>query len=125
MKELMKFAVDKAFFDKKNVITLLETIPEHLQEEAFLIATGNWRTPEYCKIGTKGVLNGVTYVVTHFNLFDGVKLQNIKNPKDTCTIPYYKSWEDFVNRYNLLIEKRGEEYMNKLHKLQEEYKDLD
>ena len=125
MKELLKVAVDKAFFDKKNVINLLEIIPEHFQEEAFLIAVGNWKIPEYCKIGTKGHMNGVVYVVTSFNLFKGVEVQNIKSPKDTCTITYYKNWEKYVNNYKLLIEKLGEEYLKKLNKLQEEYKDLD
>lgn len=125
MKELIKYAMDKAFFDKKNVITLIETFPEHFQEEAFLIATGNWKTPEYCKVGTKGAMNGVTYFVTSFNLIKGVEVQNTKNPKDSCTITYYKNWEKYVNNYKLLMEKRGEEYLDKLHKLQEEYKDLD
>lgn len=125
MKELIKFAMDKAFFDKKNVITLIETLPEWFQIDAVLIATGNWKTPEYCKIGTKGHMNGVIYAVTSFNPFDGVKVQNINNPKDTCTITYYRNWEDNVNRYKLLMEKRGEEYSKKLNKLQEEYKDLD
>lgn len=125
MTQLMKFAIEKAFFDKRNVIALIETFPEHFQEEAFLIATGNWKTPEYCKVGTKGHMNGVTYVVTAFNPFRGVEVQHTKNPKDTCTITYYKSWEENVNKYKLLIEKRGEEYLDKLHKLQEEYKDLD
>lgn len=125
MKELMKFAMDKAFFDKKNVITLIENLPEWFQEDAFLIATGNWKTPEYCEVGTKGHMNGVTYTVISFNPFNGVKLVNTKNPKDICTIGCYESWEQYVNKYNLLMEQRGEEYMNKLHKLQEEYKDLD
>lgn len=125
MTQIMKFAIEKAFFDKKNVIALIETFPEHFQEEAFLIATGNWKTPEYCKVGTKGLTNGVTYVVTSFNTFYGVEVVNAKNSKDICTIGYYKTWKEYVNKYNLLMEKRGEEYLKKLNKLQEEYKGLD
>lgn len=124
MTELMKFAIEMAFFDKKNIITLIETLPEHFQEDAFLIAVGNWKTPEHCKVGVRGHMNGVTYVVTSFNPFTGVKVQNTKNYKDYC-ICNHENWKRNVDKYNLLMEKLGEEYKEELHKLQEKYKDLD
>lgn len=123
MNELMKFAMDKAFFEKKNIVALIETLPKHMREVAFLIAVGNWKTPEYCKVGVKGHMNGVTYVVTDFNPFTGVEVRNTKNYKDWC-ICHHEDWKQNVDKYKLLMEKRGEEYMNKLQKLQEEYKDL-
>lgn len=125
MTQLMKFAMSKAYFEKTDVITLIETFPEHFQEDAFLIATGNWKTPEYCKIGTKGYMNGVTYVVTFFNLLKGVEVQNTKNPKDTHVFTYYRHWKLYVNDYAYLIKKRKEEFSKKLDDLHEEYKDLD
>lgn len=125
MTQLMKFAMDKAFFDKKDVITLIEALPECFQEDALLIATNNFTAPDYCRLGTAGVINGVTYFVTRFNPFEGVTVQNVNNAKDTCTISLYKNWEKYVNAHNTLRKKRKDEYFKKLHKLQEEYKDLD
>lgn len=125
MTQLMKFAMEKAFFDKKDVITLIEALPEYFQEDALLIATGNYTAPEYCRNGVLGVIDGVTYFVTSFNPFEGVRVQNINNAKDTCTIAMYKSWEKYVNAHITLRKKRKDEYFKKLHKLQEEYKDLE
>lgn len=125
MTQLMKFAMEKAFFDKKDVITLIEALPECFQEDALLIATNNFITPDYCRLGTTGVINGVTYFVTRFNPFEGVTVQNVNNAKDTCNISLYKSWEKYVNAHITLRKKRKDEYFKKLHKLQEEYKNLD
>lgn len=125
MTQLMKFAMTKAFFDKADVIKLIETLPEYFQEDAFLIATNSFVTPEYCRNGTIGVIDGVTYFVISFNPFEGVKVQNIDNVKDICTIAMYKSWEKYVNAHTSLRKKRKNEYLKKLHKLQDEYKDLE
>jgi hypothetical protein len=125
MTQLMKFAMTKAYFEKADVVKLIETLPEYFQEDALLIATNNYKAPDYCRVGTAGVINGVTYFVTRFNPFEGVTVQNVNNAKDTCIIAMYKSWEKYVNAYTSLREKRKNEYLKKLHKLQEEYKDLD
>lgn len=125
MTQLMKFAMTKAYFEKPDVVTLIETLPECFQEDALLIATGNYTAPDYCRLGVVGVINGVTYFVTRFNPFEGVTVQNVNNAKDTCTIAIYKGWEKYVNAHAALRRKRKDEYHKKLHKLQEEYKDLD
>lgn len=125
MTQLMKFAMSKAYFEKTDVIKLIETLPEYFQEDALLIATNNYVTPEYCRNGVVGVINGVTYFVTRFNPFEGVTVQNVNNAKDICVISLYKNWEKYVNAHISLRKKRKDEYLKKLHKLQEEYKDLD
>lgn len=125
MTQLMKFAMNKAYFEKTDVIKLIETLPECFQEDALLIATNNYVTPEYCRNDVVGIINGVTYFVTRFNPFEGVTVQNVNNAKDTCVISLYKNWEKYVNAHISLRKKRKDEYLKKLHKLQEEYKDLD
>lgn len=102
MTQLMKFAITKAFFEKTDVIKLIETLPECFQEDALLIATNNFTAPDYCRLGTAGVINGVTYFVTRFNPFEGVTVQNVNNAKDTCTISLYKNWEKYVNAHTSL-----------------------
>lgn len=125
MTELLKFVMEKAFFDKKDVIKLIETLPENVQEDAFLIASGAYKIPEYCRIGTKGVINGGTYVVTSFNPFEGVTVQNINNTKDFCTITFHETWKKYVDNHINLIKKRRESYYKQLRKVQEEYKDVE
>ena len=124
MTQLMKFAMTKAYFEKTDVIKLIKTLPECFQEDALLIATNSYITPDYCVIGTKGYINGGTYTVIHFNPFEGVTVQNVNNTKDTLTIAIYKGWEKYVNAHTALRKKRKDEYFKKVHKLQEEYKDL-
>lgn len=120
MTQIMNFAIEKAFFDKKNVVTLIEALPEYMQEDAFLIAVGSYKIPECAKLGTRGLKNNKTYIVDGFKPFQGVHVVNINDSNDsfytTATL-----WERFNNNYQQYIKEQQQEYLRKEAELQQEY----
>ena len=122
MTQIMKFAIEKAVFDKKNVATLIEALPEYMQEDAFLIAVGNYKTPECAKFNTKGIKNNKIYVVDDFTPFEGVHVVNIDNENDSFCISL-PVWRIYNNEYEKYIKEQQQEYLRKEAELQKEYKE--
>lgn len=120
MTQIMKFAIDKAFFDKKNVIALIEALPEYMQEDAFLIAVGDYKMPECAKIGSKGIKNDKIYIVDDVKPFDGIHITNIENETDTLRVPV-SVWRLYSNEYKKYIKEQQEEYLRKEEELRKEY----
>lgn len=120
MTEVMRFAIEKAFFDKKNVVALIETLPEYMQEDAFLIAVGSYKMPACAKIGTKGIKNNQTYIVDDFKPFQGVHVVNINNGNDNFYVNI-TLWERFNKDYQQYVKEQQEEYLRKEAELQKEY----
>lgn len=122
MTQIMNFAIEKAFFDKKNVVALIEALPEYMQEDAFLIAVGSYKIPECAKLGTKGIKNNQTYIVDGFKPFQGVHVVNINDDNDsfytTATL-----WERFNKEYQQYVKEQQEEYLREEAKLQQEYRE--
>lgn len=122
MTQIMNFAIEKAFFDKKNVVALIEALPEYMQEDAFLIAVGSYKIPECAKLGTKGIKNNKVYIVDGFKLFQGVHVVNINDDNDsfytTATL-----WERFNKDHQQYVKEQQEEYLRKEAKLQQEYRE--
>ena len=120
MTQIMNFAIEKAFFDKKNVISLIEALPEYMQEDAFLIAVGSYKIPECAKLGTKGIKNNQTYIVDDFKPFQGVHVVNINDDNDS----FYTTailWERFSKDYQQYVKEQQQEYLRKEAELQQEY----
>lgn len=122
MTQIMNFAIEKAFFDKKNVVALIEALPEHMQEDAFLIAVGSYKIPECAKLGTKGIKNNQTYIVDDFKPFQGVHVVNVNDNNDsfytTATL-----WERFNKDYQQYVKEQQQEYLRKEAELQKEYRE--
>lgn len=122
MTQIMNFAIEKAFFDKKNVVALIEALPEYMQEDAFLIAVDSYKIPECAKLGTKGIKNNKVYIVDGFKPFQGVHVVNINDDNDsfytTATL-----WERFNKDYQQYVKEQQEEYLRKETKLQQEYRE--
>ena len=122
MTQIMNFAIEKAFFDKKNVISLIEALPEYMQEDAFLIAVGSYKIPECAKLGTRGIINNQTYIIDDFKPFQGVHVVNIN---DNCDSRYVTVtlWERFNKDYQQYLKEQQQEYLRKEAELQKEYKE--
>lgn len=120
MTQIMNFAIEKAFFDKKNVVALIEALPEYMQEDAFLIAVGSYKIPECAKLGTKGIKNDKVYIVDDFKPFDGVHVVNVNDEKDNFCVGV-TTWKMYHNDYKQYIKKQQEEYLRKEAELQKEY----
>ena len=121
MTQVMNFAIEKAFFDKKNVIALIEALPEYMQED-FLIAVGSYKIPECAKLGTKGFINNQTYIVDDFIPFQGVHIVNLN---DSCDNHYLAIilWEQYNKDYQQYVKEQQEEYLRKEAELQKEYRE--
>lgn len=120
MTQIMNFAIEKAFFDKKNVVALIEALPEYMQEDAFLIAVGSYKPEECTKIGTKGIKNDKVYIVDDFKPFDGVHIVNIDDANDSFYTPV-TLWERFNKDYQQYVKEQQQEYLRKEAELQQEY----
>ena len=120
MTQIMNFAIEKAFFDKKNVVTLIEALPEYMQEDAFLIAVGNYKIPEYAKLGTKGFINNQTYIADGFKPFQGVHVVNVNDSSDSRYVTV-ALWERYNKDYQQYIKEQQSEYLRKEAELQKEY----
>lgn len=122
MTQIMNFAIEKAFFDKKNVVALIEALPEYMQEDAFLIAVGSYKIPECAKLGTKGFINNQTYIVDGFKPFQGVHVVNVN---DSCDSRYVTAvlWERYNKDYQQYLKEQQEEYLRKEAELQKEYRE--
>lgn len=116
----MNFAIKKAFFDKKNVVALIEALPEYMREDAFLIALGSYKIPECAKLGTKGIKNNQTYIVDDFNPFQGVHVVNLNDNNDSFYV-HVTSWERFNKDYQQYVKEQQAEYLRKEAELQKEY----
>lgn len=120
MTQIMNFAIEKAFFDKKNVVALIEALPEYMQEDALLIAVGSYKIPECAKLGAKGIRNNKTYVVNDFNPFQGVHVMNIDDANDSSYVNV-TLWKRFNEDYQQYIKEQQHEYLRKEAELQKEY----
>lgn len=120
MTQIMNFAIEKAFFDKKNVITLIENLPDYMQEDAFLIAVGAYKVPECAKLGTRGLKDNQTYIVDDFKPFRGVHVVNINDSDDSFYINA-TIWKRLNKDYQQYVKEQQEEYLRKEAELQKEY----
>ena len=120
MTQIMNFAIEKAFFDKKNVVALIEALPEYMQEDALLIAVGSYKIPECAKLGTRGIKSDKIYIVDDFNPFKGVHVVNIDDNDDS----FYTTttlWKRFNKDYQQYVKEQQEEYLREEAELQQEY----
>ena len=122
MTQIMNFAIEKAFFDKKNVVALIEALPEYMQEDALLIAVGSYKIPECAKLCTKGIVNNQTYIVDDFKPFQGVHVVNINDDCDSRYITI-TLWERYSKDYQQYLKEQQQEYLRKEAELQKEYRE--
>lgn len=120
MTQIMNFAIEKAFFDKKNVVTLIEALPEYMQEDALLIAVGAYKMPECAKLGSKGIKNKKTYIVDDFNPFQGVHIVNVDDNSDSLYLNV-NLWKKFNEDYQQYVKEQQADYLRKEAELQKEY----
>ena len=106
---MMELVLEKAYFEKQNVVKLIKMLPEYMQETAVLIAIGRYKHPN---IPVKGMYKGKTYVVKEFSPFVGVSIVNPNDSKDTCIINT-EIWKQCVLDYQQYQENKQKAYEEK------------
>lgn len=122
MTQIMNFAIEKAFFEKKNVVALIEALPEYMQEDALLIAVDSYKIPECAKLGARGIKNNKIYIVDDFKPFQGVHVVNINDGNDSFYVNI-TLWERFNKDYQQYLKEQQQEYLRKEAELQKEYRE--
>lgn len=103
MTRLMELVVEKAFFDKANVINLIDSLPDDMQETALFIALGKYKRPNNTAIGVKGLKvndKGETkvYTLESFNPYTKRCYARCKSEKfNTCVS--LNEWDEMVVNY--------------------------
>ena len=109
MDKMMEIVLEKAYFEKQDVVKLIKLLPEHMQETAVLITIGRYKPKN---IPVKGMYKGKIYMVTNFSPFVGVSVVNPNDSKDTCIINA-EIWEQCVLDYQQYQENKKKAYEEK------------
>lgn len=109
MDKMMKIVLEKAFFEKQDVVKLIEMLPSYMQETAVLIAIGRYKSPD---IHLTGMYKGKVYTVKEINPFVGVSVVNPNDYKDTCIINV-EIWKQCVLDYQQHQQDKQKEYEEK------------
>lgn len=92
---MMELVLEKAFFEKQDVVKLIKMLPSYMQETAVLIAIGRYKTPD---VHLTGMYKDKVYTVKEINPFIGVSVVNPNDYKDTCIINI-EIWKQCVIDY--------------------------
>lgn len=109
MDKMMEIVLEKAYFEKQNVVKLIKMLPKYMQETAVLIAIGRYKHPN---IPVKGMYKGKTYVVKEFSPFVGVSVVNPNDSKDTCIINA-EIWKQCILDYEQYQKNKQKAYEEK------------
>jgi hypothetical protein len=109
MDKMMKIVLEKAFFEKQDVVKLIEMLPIYMQETAVLIAIGRYKSPD---VHLTGMYKGKVYTVKEVNPFVGVSVVNLNDYKDTCIINL-DIWKQCVLDYQQYQENKQKAYEEK------------
>lgn len=109
MTRLMELVVEKAFFEKGNVVALIDSLPEDMQETALFIALGKYKRPSNTTIGVKGMKvndKGETklYTLECFNAYTNRIYARCKSERFNTWITLNEWNEMVVNYQNYLKE---------------------
>ena len=116
MDKMMEIVLEKAFFEKQDVVKLIRMLPIYMQETAVLIAIGRYKQQD---VAIKGMYKGKMYRVIEVNPFIGVKVVNINDDKDTCIINI-DIWKRCVQDYEQHQKDKQKEYEEKCAELAKE-----
>lgn len=109
MDKMMEIVLEKAYFEKQDVVKLIKMLPEHMQETAVLITIGRYKPKT---IPDKGMYKGKIYMVKEFSPFVGVSVVNTNDAKDTCIINA-EIWEQCVLDYEQYQKNKQKAYEEK------------
>lgn len=110
---MMEIVLEKAYFEKQDVVRLINALPRHMQETAVLVALGRFKVKD---LPTKGLYCDKIYQLTDVNPFLGVSIVNIKDNKDACTIDI-NIWRKCCSEYQQYRQNKQKEYEEKAEKL--------
>lgn len=116
MDKMMEIVLEKAFFEKQDVVKLIKMLPYYMQETAVLVAIGRYKHPD---IPIKGMYKGKVYTVKEVNPFVGVSVVNPNNSKDTCIIDT-EIWKQCVLDYEQYQKDKRKEYEEKCAEIAKE-----
>lgn len=105
----MELVLEKAYFEKQDVVKLIKMLPFHMQETAVLISIGRYK---FQGIPSKGLYKGKTYVLKEFNPFTGASVVNVNDSKDTCIINT-EIWKQCALDYQQYQENKQKAYEEK------------
>lgn len=113
---MMEIVLEKAFFEKQDVVKLIKMLPCHMQETAVLIAIGRYK-PQNVPI--KGIYKGKVYLAKEVSPFVGVSVVNPNDSKDTCIINS-DIWKQCGIEYDLQQQHKQKEYEDKCAEIAKE-----
>lgn len=106
---MMELVLEKAYFEKQDVVKLIKMLPEYMQETAVLIAIGCYKPQN---VGSNGMYKGTIYTVREVNPFIGVKVVNPNDSKDTYIINT-EIWKQCVLDYEQYQKNKQKAYEEK------------
>lgn len=106
---MMELVLEKAYFEKQDVVKLIKMLPECMQETAVLIAIGRYKPQN---VGSNGMYKCTIYTVREVNPFIGVRVVNPNDSKDTCVINA-EIWKQCVLDYEQYQKNKQKEYEEK------------
>ena len=116
MDKMMEIVLEKAFFEKQDVVKLIKMLPIYMQETAVLIAIGRYKSPD---VHLTGMYKGKVYTVKEVNPFVGVSVVNPNDYKDTCIINI-EIWKQCVLDYQQYQKDKQKEYEEKCAEIAKE-----
>ena len=116
MDKMMEIVLEKAFFEKQDVVKLIRMLPLYMQETAVLIAIGRYKPQD---VAIKGMYKGKIYAVREVNPFTGVSVVNVDDSKDTCIINI-DIWKHCVQDYEQHQKDKRKEYEERCAELAKE-----
>lgn len=109
MNKILELALINASVEMDNIKHLINVLDDESQENAVLIITGNYEIPEYCAIGTKGVVGygdnknvGSVYKIdelhsqVHISYTETYNDGSTRNRTTWCS---FKEWKNRVEEY--------------------------
>lgn len=112
MKKILELALINASVEMDGIKRLINALDNESQENAVLILTGNYEVPEYCAIGTKGLVGygedknvGTVYKIdelhnqVHISYVESYKDGNTRNRTTYCLFSEWKGRvEEYINK---------------------------
>lgn len=109
MKKILELALINASVEMNNIKHLINVLDDESQENAVLILTGNYEIPEYCAIGTKGLVGygdnknvGSVYKIDELHSqvhISYVETYNDGSTRDRSTWCSFNEWKHKVEEY--------------------------
>lgn len=113
MDKMMEIVLEKAYFEKPDVVKLIKMLPIYMQETAVLIAIGRYKQED---IPVKGIYKGIVYRLKEVSPFAGV---SVVGDKDTnfVTVLDIDVWKKCGKEYQQCQQDKQKEYEEKAEKL--------